>query len=220
MRRAFTLIELLVVIAIIAILAALIFPAFAQARNAAKQAVCVSNIKQLGMAFGMYSSDNDETLPNATDGDAGEGLSGGWVFYQKMEGPFDVSRGSLYPYVRTKGVYVCPMDGTGRSSGLTYALNSCLTDMRTTAGFRPGLSPSLFENPSSTMLLGEETLGGTFGYSSTNDGYLNYYVDSVSSRHVGGSVVQFLDGHARRHPVDQVWKLGLFTGGAADCPVH
>jgi len=64
-QRAFTLIELLVVIAIIAILAAILFPVFAQAREAARKTVCVSNMKQLGLAWLMYAEDYDETFPLA-----------------------------------------------------------------------------------------------------------------------------------------------------------
>src|SRR5947208_2290027 len=62
-RNAFTLIELLVVIAIIAILAAILFPVFAQARAKARQTACLSNMKQLGMAFRMYEQDWEETMP-------------------------------------------------------------------------------------------------------------------------------------------------------------
>src|SRR5688500_2386059 len=63
-KRAFTLIELLVVIAIIAILAAILFPVFARAREAARKASCGSNIRQLGLGMLMYAQDNDETFPN------------------------------------------------------------------------------------------------------------------------------------------------------------
>src|SRR5438132_6444016 len=63
--RAFTLIELLVVIAIIAVLAAILFPVFAQAREKARSAGCLSNVKQLGTAVQMYVQDYDERLPNA-----------------------------------------------------------------------------------------------------------------------------------------------------------
>src|SRR3569623_3055117 len=64
-RRAFTLIELLVVIAIIAILAAILFPVFANAREKARQTSCLSNMGQLGKGFRMYMDDNDGTLPAA-----------------------------------------------------------------------------------------------------------------------------------------------------------
>ncbi|RYG26968.1 prepilin-type N-terminal cleavage/methylation domain-containing protein, partial [bacterium] len=64
-RRAFTLIELLVVIAIIAILAAILFPVFAQAKEAAKKTVTLSNAKQMGTAFNIYSSDSDDQFPSA-----------------------------------------------------------------------------------------------------------------------------------------------------------
>ena len=67
-RRGFTLIELLVVIAIIAILAAILFPVFAQAREKARQTQCLSNMKQVGTGVFMYCQDYDETLPPNNDG--------------------------------------------------------------------------------------------------------------------------------------------------------
>jgi prepilin-type N-terminal cleavage/methylation domain-containing protein/prepilin-type processing-associated H-X9-DG protein len=66
-RRGFTLIELLVVIAIIAILAAILFPVFAQAREKARQSACISNLRQIGTAFSLYQQDYDERLPDRRD---------------------------------------------------------------------------------------------------------------------------------------------------------
>src|SRR4051794_1213489 len=76
-RRAFTLIELLVVIAIIAILAAILFPVFAQAREAARQSSCLSNMKQIGTALTMYTQDYDETLAGNDGIEEGFGLPQG-----------------------------------------------------------------------------------------------------------------------------------------------
>src|SRR5205809_5472379 len=95
--RAFTLIELLVVIAIIAILAAILFPVFAQARDKARAAACLSNMKQVALALSMYASDNDETLPSHSDTDT----------FMQPSVPPNWGR-LLFPYTRNLGVYLCP----------------------------------------------------------------------------------------------------------------
>jgi len=93
-RRGFTLIELLVVIAIIAILAAILFPVFAQAREKARQVSCLSNMKQLGLGYMQYVQDYDETyIFSVRWGDPGQG----WA-------------GHLYPYVKSRAIYKCPDD--------------------------------------------------------------------------------------------------------------
>jgi prepilin-type N-terminal cleavage/methylation domain-containing protein/prepilin-type processing-associated H-X9-DG protein len=102
--RAFTLIELLVVIAIIAILAAILFPVFAQAREAARKASCQSNLKQIGSAWVMYLQDYDERYPTANDPAgwdhcptmAGRGAFGGWI------------GNLLIPYTKNVEIYQCP----------------------------------------------------------------------------------------------------------------
>jgi prepilin-type N-terminal cleavage/methylation domain-containing protein/prepilin-type processing-associated H-X9-DG protein len=93
-RPAFTLIELLVVIAVIAIVAAILFPVFAQAREKARAAACLSNLKQIGMATRMYSQDYDEVLvPNYLYSSKTI-----WTWW------FDL----LQPYVKNRAVFLCP----------------------------------------------------------------------------------------------------------------
>src|SRR3712207_1439868 len=102
-RSAFTLIELLVVIAIIAILAAILFPVFAQAREKARQAGCLSNLRQFGMASNLYMQDWDERMP--------KWLLGENIVRERI--PWTVQ---LRPYVKNDGVYVCPSDTPGGSN--------------------------------------------------------------------------------------------------------
>lgn len=90
-RRGFTLIELLVVIAIIAILAAILFPVFAQAREKARQSVCTSNLDQIGLGLTMYVQDYDETYPTSW----AKGVPGDANFY-------------IQPYLKNAGILQCP----------------------------------------------------------------------------------------------------------------
>jgi prepilin-type N-terminal cleavage/methylation domain-containing protein/prepilin-type processing-associated H-X9-DG protein len=108
-NRGFTLIELLVVIAIIAILAAILFPVFAKAREKARQATCESNLKQIGNAMLMYSEDNDEKLVSAWSGTIWYSEAGTSA-YKWMD--------CIYPYIKATGVFHCPDDpGWNSSSG-------------------------------------------------------------------------------------------------------
>jgi prepilin-type N-terminal cleavage/methylation domain-containing protein/prepilin-type processing-associated H-X9-DG protein len=103
-RRGFTLIELLVVIAIIAILAAILFPVFAQARDKARAAGCLSNTKQIGVALQMYAQDYDETLPMYWDDPAGESRNKG----AKNDNPLGYWHNHLAPYTKNYQIFVCP----------------------------------------------------------------------------------------------------------------
>ncbi len=119
LRTGFTLIELLVVIAIIAILAAILFPVFAQAKDAAKQSVCVSNTKQLALAGIMYAGDFDDVLPrHDNNGSCAYGEADcdtpdwGDFSFPSKGGPRDVMYfGVVYPYVKNDGIAVCPAIG-------------------------------------------------------------------------------------------------------------
>ncbi len=105
-RNGFTLIELLVVIAIIAILAAILFPVFAQAREKARQASCISNTKQLATATMMYTQDFDEVLPPVANGSVTQvaslcGMSSPTVIVSTI---YDM----LFPYMKSSQIVVCP----------------------------------------------------------------------------------------------------------------
>jgi len=131
MRRhsGFTFIELLVVIAIISILTAILFPIFAQARAKARQATCLSNLKQIGLALGMYLQDYDETYPNIY----GFGRYWNWhaprfaqvdpratvAAYADPVNPWWMPN-KLQPYVRSAAIFYCP------SVNPSQPINTCL----------------------------------------------------------------------------------------------
>ncbi|MFN3650794.1 MAG: DUF1559 domain-containing protein [Armatimonadota bacterium] len=132
--RGFTLIELLVVIAIIAILAAILFPVFAQAREKARSISCLSQAKQMGTAISMYKQDYDETFPQAYWYVNDNSGSGGYVQWS----------GSVQPYIKNWSLFICPSDkvrglaptnfignnlGYGTPSGQTSA-NGSIQDLQ------------------------------------------------------------------------------------------
>jgi prepilin-type N-terminal cleavage/methylation domain-containing protein/prepilin-type processing-associated H-X9-DG protein len=124
-RAAFTLIELLVVIAIIALLAAILFPVFAKAREKARQATCASNLRQIGLAFLQYTQDNDAGYPNTEDTYLWVGKRFRWPLMpylaigQNLGANFTASNGSPQ-------ILLCPSDTTSAATydGTSYAYSA------------------------------------------------------------------------------------------------
>ncbi|RYF46240.1 MAG: DUF1559 domain-containing protein [Cytophagaceae bacterium] len=150
LQLGFTLIELLVVIAIIAILAAILFPVFARARENARRASCQSNMKQLGLGFLQYGQDYDENFPAGEiwccNADRTRGF--GWA-------------NRIYPYIKSSQIYVCPSVTTAPLS-VTYLYNGDIANDRNTSNgntWRPANALAMFNGPSKTVLLSEMRVG-------------------------------------------------------------
>jgi prepilin-type N-terminal cleavage/methylation domain-containing protein/prepilin-type processing-associated H-X9-DG protein len=204
-RPAFTLIELLVVIAIIAILAAILFPVFAQAREKARATACLSNCKQLGTAMQMYTQDYDGTYPLA------------W-FERGGEYGFDIA---LFPYVKNYQVYECPSNklpqtiwaGQARMGvplvvPRTYAMNGDLSQGSQLGKFRL-LNEASVERPAETILLLETTDTYKGKRAPDHETFIRnrndvcYHVPFKI--HQGGADYVFCDGHAKWARVEATW---------------
>jgi prepilin-type N-terminal cleavage/methylation domain-containing protein/prepilin-type processing-associated H-X9-DG protein len=188
-RRGFTLIELLVVIAIIAILAAILFPVFAQAREAARKSSCNSNCRQFGTAVMMYCQDYDETYsPNL---DWGTLLSSG-----KMITFLDMH----LPYIKNVNIFQCPSAPkstdwpaflaacsypftlTGNFRYTSYDGNYCLFNDGSSS--RPVYSMAALARPADTTVFYDGTLTCAFN-------------SPIDPRHMQGMNVTYADGHSK-----------------------
>lgn len=192
-RSGFTLIELLVVIAIIAILAAILFPVFARAREAARAATCRSNLKQIGMAFQLYSQDYDgmsvsvglNVPPSPLRAGAGRA---DWADH-------------IYPYVKNAGAYVCPSDGNlwptrGYGSDGGYGLNWVYF-----ANFARVQPMDGINHPTETILLTDST-----GYYAVGGrgGPANGWFGRIRVRHNEMVNVAWVDGHVTSRRLEQI----------------
>jgi prepilin-type N-terminal cleavage/methylation domain-containing protein/prepilin-type processing-associated H-X9-DG protein len=198
---AFTLIELLVVIAIISLLAALLFPVFAQARQKAYQATCTSNLRQLGLAYFQYAQDNDEALMPSHYNAAGWPSDG--FLYAGWAGP-------LFPYIHASGIFVCPTDPTQpkmvdgeQGEPCSYFYNADLVQDT----YPNGLTLAALTVPDATVLLAESTanvgVDNTVRLQNMNETdapVANEFTKTgtIYERHQGGRMFLFTDGHVRR----------------------
>jgi len=201
-RLGFTLIELLVVIAIIAILAAILFPIFAGAKNRSQMTKCLNNLKQLGNAMRMYSDDNSGRMPYdwpvstgtsaAKNNWCGCPAAGGWVYPE---------RGQIWRYTRNASIYRCPVDShraavkitsfpagmTNKDYPLSYSMNHNVAE---------AIADTL-PNPTKRMLLIHENRGESINDFAINDGtFVPGGQDFPGAVHYDGTTLVYLDGHA------------------------
>jgi prepilin-type N-terminal cleavage/methylation domain-containing protein/prepilin-type processing-associated H-X9-DG protein len=214
MRRhsAFTLIELLVVIAIIAILMAVLMPALQRAREGGKRAACLSNLKQLTLAWNMYADENDDNLVNGATAYGNQNRTWGdhrneqaWVAGDpsmnlaalSKEEQIDIIRaGALYPYVKNPKLYECPTGRRGQA--LTYSIMFSMNAVNHTwvqgvKGAHVKKRTEIRPNLAQRLVFIDE------GYM-TSDAYAVYYhqegwFDNPPVRHGDGVTVSFADGH-------------------------
>lgn len=215
-KRAFTLIELLVVIAIIAILAAILFPVFAKAREAARKTQCVSNSKQIATAIYMYVQDYDETVGFAYNYWGPGTYQAGSVNYNTTNGLVPPSV-YLSPYIKNFGVFTCPsatrktptagnatygsmISNYGWNWQITYVAKGYPPFSARTGPLYEGVSLAMLDRPADTVIMGDSNpnrLQGSYIYPHTNAWSATRGYQAKPLRHNEGDNYIFMDGHAK-----------------------
>jgi prepilin-type N-terminal cleavage/methylation domain-containing protein/prepilin-type processing-associated H-X9-DG protein len=184
MRRGFTLIELLVVIAIIAILAAILFPVFAKAREKARQTSCLSNAKQLCLGILQYAQDYDEMMfpLTYTAGGTATGYTCAWPSL-------------FYPYVKNNQIFKCPSDSTTASSNpadnIPYVCSFGANQNLSMVGLGQIVAPA------STILLYEDQSSWRYTTCANYAWCFEAGTGIEAIRHNSGGNWSFCDGHAK-----------------------
>ena len=198
-RRGFTLIELLVVIAIIAILAAILFPVFAKAREKARQSSCLSNVKQIILGVLQYCQDYDERLPLGTSYWYAPG-GGGAATRADPLGWFDC----LQPYVKNAQIFACPSDSTNTQTTPWDALRGGAPTLSYCANMNYEqfnfLAIGTFADASKYVWLFDSDAYYTYWYQPTDTSLAaTSYRPWLSAawRHNDGCNMGFLDGHGK-----------------------
>jgi prepilin-type N-terminal cleavage/methylation domain-containing protein/prepilin-type processing-associated H-X9-DG protein len=206
-HEAFTLIELLVVIAIIAILAAILFPVFAQAKNAAKGVQCLSNVKNVVTASMLYSGDYDDLkVPKYG---YWEGNTTYWWFGSTTYPvtTVDGTKGILYPYMRNQEIMDCPNNkGIPEDpySGVKFGLAMNTGNMAIEGGYLDTQSMSSMDSPAETIYYAdagaEAYKNGAYLLADTTE-FMCSFTTAVHGRHAKRGNIAWYDGHAKAAPV-------------------
>jgi prepilin-type N-terminal cleavage/methylation domain-containing protein/prepilin-type processing-associated H-X9-DG protein len=214
-KQGFTLIELLVVIAIIAILAAILFPVFARARENARRSSCQSNLKQIALGVVQYSQDYDNNYPLIG---SSIGSPTGWAY-------------TLQPYIKSEQIFQCPSESTSPPAGATLEARAMLAgftdyyynfNMGAGSVVGTGVNEASLTYPANTVMNGDGGSGSDSADLPGLDSAGHYNKTNVpfngGVRHLEGSNFSFADGHVKWLKRDAITPGGSGCAGGPNSP--